>query len=461
MKRSLAIAAFAIVFIGSSIDAPSGAASPSDTTSPSFLLISDIHLYAEGDQSPAITRNSDSGKDLWDSAKNKIRSVLSGRAGFGKPKFIICLGDLPWHAKDSSQMPDVMKNAGNVLADLRVLASTAQVPLLFVPGNNDSEDGDYGPFSDRLFSEDPGGAGRWPVIGGSPLDTTAWSLGCYSAAPLRGSGGLLVLVMNTNVFTPRYGRLTGRDRQTTDADKELKWLGNQLRSAAAQHRRVLIAMHVPPGKDGYLPADPNRETCAGKFKDLWDPSIRVQKWEQTFPDGQTLPNRQTLPGGQTMSAQNAFLDLVSVYQHSIVGIVAGHTHFDGIRMLKDRKKERVSAEEGISSLLISVPGITPGHGNNPGFKLIRYNPLNFQWNDFITFYNDFYPARAVKPWGDLSFSFRKVFHVGTKGSMLDQLRQMPVDSLRINVNSIYTLYNGDGVENGNCIDTTIFVHYQP
>src|SRR5450432_2655339 len=116
IKRVTAIAGFAIMIIGLGSFGPtpgafSSASSPgtpasfpgpaSHTASPSFLVISDIHLHAEYDQSPAITKNSDSGKDLWDSAEIKIRSVLSGEAGFGKPKFIIYLGDLPWHAKDS------------------------------------------------------------------------------------------------------------------------------------------------------------------------------------------------------------------------------------------------------------------------------------------------------------------------------------------------------------------------
>src|ERR1700733_652587 len=127
---------------------------PSDTASPSFLVISDIHLHGEDDQSPAITANSDSGKDLWDSAENKIRSVLSGQAGVARPKFIIYLGDLPWHAKDPSQVRNVMENAGTALSGLRALAEQAHIPLLYVPGNNDSEDGDYGPFSDSLFRED-------------------------------------------------------------------------------------------------------------------------------------------------------------------------------------------------------------------------------------------------------------------------------------------------------------------
>jgi hypothetical protein len=178
------------------------------TANPSFLLISDIHLHGEDDQSPDITKNSDSGKDLWDSAENKIRSVLSGRAGFVKPKFIIYLGDLPWHAKDSNsvQIADAMENAGQVLKDLRQLAERADIPLLYVPGNNDSEDGDYAPFSKNIFRKDPKGAKHWPLINGALLDTTLWDLGCYSTLPLGQQGGPLVLVLNSNIFTARYGR---------------------------------------------------------------------------------------------------------------------------------------------------------------------------------------------------------------------------------------------------------------
>ena len=163
-----------------------------------------------------------------------------------------------------------------------------------------------------LMKTDPAGAKYWPVIGGSPIDTSAWSLGCYSVSPLKKSGSLLVLVLNTNIFTPRYGRMTGKNRQTADANKELKWLDHQLRAAAAQHRKILIAMHVPPGKDGYLPADSNRETCAGKFEDLWDPSIRVQSIHaQTGGRTTNLQNGRTIDNGseQTASVRKMYFSI--------------------------------------------------------------------------------------------------------------------------------------------------------
>jgi sphingomyelin phosphodiesterase acid-like 3 len=416
-----------------------------DTASPSFFLTSDIHLHGEDDQTAAVTKNSDSGKDLWDSAETKIRAVLSGRAGVGKPKFIIYLGDLPWHSKDASQVPDAMKSAGVVLRDLRMLAESAHVVLLYVPGNNDSEDGDYGPFSTKLFSEDPAGPGRWPIFDGaynissSPEprgNTAALSLGCYSAYPLKKTHSFEVLVMNTNVFTARYDSVCGRDRQTADAETELKWLEKELAAAAADHRHVLIAMHVPPGKDGFLKAAPGREICTGKFKDFWDPAVRVEGRAQK--------------DGKTISAQDAFLDLTDGYRSSIVGIVSSHTHLDGLRLLRTR------TGDGVSTLLVSVPGIAPGHGNNPGFKVISYDPVNFQWKGFTTFYSNFFPDRTVKTWGDLSFSFRAAPGV----SMFDQVRHMSADSLRNYVNSVYMLYNGDGYSMGSCVDTTLYVHYQ-
>jgi sphingomyelin phosphodiesterase acid-like 3 len=424
------------------------AVNPSDTASPCFLLLSDIHLHGEEDQDAGVTRNSDSGKDLWDSAETKIRSVLSGRGGVRKPGFIIYLGDLPWHAKDSTDLPGVMHNAGLVLRDLRMLAEKAHVVLLFVPGNNDSEDGDYGAFSEKLFAEDSAGPGAWPLIDGarnvysevpSLGDTTALSMGCYSACPLKTNRRLVVLVLNTNVFTKKYGSMTGKPRQTADAETELKWLQGQLAVAAASHRHVLIAMHVPPGKDGYLKAEPNRETCTGNFKDLWDSSVRVD----VRVEGRVQRDGEMIP------AQDAFLDLMQDYRSSIISIVSSHTHMDGLRLLKTRTGE-------VSTLLISAPGIAPGHGNNPGFKTVSYDPSNFQLNGFTSFYNNFYPDRTVKSWGNRSFRFGK----GSKTSLLEQVQRMPDDSLRKKVNSIYTLYNGDGYSMGNCVDTTLFVHYQ-
>ena len=48
-----------IVSFASSPGPSFGLASSSDTASPSFLVISDIHLRAEDVQSPEITKNSD------------------------------------------------------------------------------------------------------------------------------------------------------------------------------------------------------------------------------------------------------------------------------------------------------------------------------------------------------------------------------------------------------------------
>ena len=45
--------------------------------------------------------------------------------------------------------------------------------------------------------------------------------------------------------------------------------------------------------------------------------------------------------------------------------------------------------DSITSLLLSEPGIAPGHGNNPVIKRIEYDPNNFALKNFITYYMNY------------------------------------------------------------------------
>src|SRR6202012_5566873 len=104
------------------------------------------------------------GIDTWDTAQREINHLLTTQY----PRFIIYLGDLPLHVP-ATAVASAMTNAGVTLKDLRGIARQHHIPLLFVPGNNDSPDSDYGKFSPTLFDYDTAGAKAWPVIGAQKL----------------------------------------------------------------------------------------------------------------------------------------------------------------------------------------------------------------------------------------------------------------------------------------------------
>ncbi len=371
-------------------------------TSPpgSFLLISDIHLSVDKTASYDKDPN-DTNKELWDFTREKINEVLSGRGSLGKtkwkkPSFILFLGDMPLHKGDAAT---TRKNDSIVMHDLREIAEKVHCPLLYVPGNNDSRKGDYFPFDPGIFGMDHPFENEWPMVG---IDTTkgrpdgpriirGMGAGCYSAFPLGIGPGrnLRIIGINSVVFTPAYYMKDSHEQVQSVADAELDCLQKQLRQADSLGQKVLVAMHVPPGFDGF------------KKSDMWDTNLRYHN------------------GNKTML--NEFLDLVKQYHQIIVGMVGSHTHMDGIRKLYD-------ADHQFTSFMLSVPGIDPGHGNNPAFKLVTYDKNSFEWENAITFYDPFYPAKTVQDWGDNAYGLRDQFSCPA-GSSLRQCIGSLSDSL--------------------------------
>ena len=100
----------------------------------SFLVISDIHLNRNEDQASS---GGDTGYDLWDSAKVEINNLLDTN-NTSKPKFLLVLGDLPFHVEDDLSDLDAVRNSfDTVYKNLNAIAKAAGVPLIIVPGNND------------------------------------------------------------------------------------------------------------------------------------------------------------------------------------------------------------------------------------------------------------------------------------------------------------------------------------
>jgi len=168
--------------------------------SASFIAISDIHLDT-------------SNTPTWEAAAKTITQIAQGKNGNSKPSFILYLGDLPVHSdpRSSAQVANAMREAGLALKGLRGIAEQANIPLLYVPGNNDSYTGDYHYFDTTIFKGDTMGAARWPVIPGNKQishqqnpyigDQSLSQLGCYAAFPLGKDVPLEVVGLNTAMFS--------------------------------------------------------------------------------------------------------------------------------------------------------------------------------------------------------------------------------------------------------------------
>ena len=200
----------------------------------------------------------------------------------------------------------------------------------------------------------------------------------------------------------------------------MTWLRTQLENIKDQDKAIII-MHLPPGKDGFKKAEE---------VELWDPTL----------------------GGHDRNVQQQFRDLVATYRDRIVGILAGHSHKDGVRVLyKEGKPTKV---------LFSIPSISPVYFNNPGFKMIAYDPATLQWIDMVTYYTDQLQYKQTEKWTLDSYSLRKILSL--KGGALDdgimELAKKDPAGLTKSISRIYYVRSRHNkVNNMDDIGRTIFV----
>ena len=190
-------------------------------------------------------------------------------------------------------------------------------------------------------------------------------------------------------------------QQQKDTEKQMKWLEDEFARGDTTDK-IIIGMHIPPGIDGYANTH------------FWDSTLIYKN----------------------MPIQNAFLQLMAKHNNRIVGIVSSHTHMDGLR--KMMHKDSTNGELVYTDLIVSIPGITPGHGNNPGVKLFSYDAATFEWNNFTTFYYPFWPTHQMSgAWKDDYFSYNEVFKGDTTKTLSDRVSRLDEDILFEKVMKIY------------------------
>lgn len=341
-----------------------------------FLALTDIHYdsttvgdwYGHKDETDDL---------LLERAVIKAKELIKTT----KPAFVIYLGDMPGHDQTIAHRKLSIKK---VLKSLRAIVADTNIPVLYAHGNNDGIQTNYGSFTDKTdlpegaagltpFSLDEGYEKDWPVLNGKDkiADDTELSLGYYAAYPLgrpkMGQMGLRAIMLNTVIFTKNYNSQDGISQEEA-INKQMAWLEKQLRDAANKKEAILIAMHVPPGKDGYSDAK----------KGTWGDGLRYHN----------------------QSLNNAFLQLMAEYKNNIIGLLSSHTHTDGIRRLYNQKGAFVE-------LCISIPSVTTDHGNNPALKILKFDPVkNYELQDFTTYYAE----ETTKNWStNSSYTFEQTY----------------------------------------------------
>lgn len=338
-----------------------------------FLTISDIHYNHLAQNA---TYGQDTGSVLMKNALTRIKEVIK----LTHPKFMIYLGDLPAHYADSV---DRRIDDRYVLQHLYAIAGN--VPLFYVPGNNDALTGDYHSFSNaegiNVFSLDPHHG--WPGVNARRSCISSFFSACllsapyhlkygfYSAFPLGITRHLQLIILNSVIFSPYYQDDLAKPQKMI-AKKELNWFRQQLQAAKTNKDKVIIIVHIPPGEDSY------------EHRTMWTNLFKVE-------NGKTI--------------QEVFFNLIVRYHTIITVILAAHTHFDSIRILYNKSGKYVGK-------VTFTPGITPQHGNNPGFKTYYYDPETYQIIYSTTYYNN----PEANYWGNNQYQFNdiKISHMNKR-----------------------------------------------
>jgi hypothetical protein len=358
------------------------------------LLVSDIHFdpFADGAAKElektdigswrAILEALDKGKfpDYGDDTNfSLLESSLKeiGKTAGGADCAIVC-GDMICHRFEAKyRLHCSLTGSGSGFAlktieflSLMIKQSLPGVPVYYVVGNNDSDNGDYNirPSGEMLSAL----SSAYETISSDRRAKADFARGGYYELPFPGIDKGELIVLNDVYWHRGYKR--SRRIKEQPGDIEIKWLKQELDAASAKGKKALIAMHIPPGIDSYLAA--KDKACKG-------------------PDGFLLPGYN-----------DEFLALMASHGAVVENIFSGHTHFDDFRVF--------SNEAGPFLTVSIIPSISPVHGNNPAFEMAMLKK-NGEIADKAVYSLAGYGVSGASPAWGLEYMFCGAYGVGDMG----------------------------------------------
>ncbi|MEA2489796.1 MAG: sphingomyelin phosphodiesterase acid-like 3 [Acidobacteriota bacterium] len=321
-----------------------------------FLSVSDIHFDPFAD--PAIvTKLQAADVAEWDAilatstatAFSKYGSDANDplfRSAIGEmqkqipaPAFVLISGDFLAHkfqqtyqqyATDKSQAAYtafVTKTIAYVASRFRTAYPGVRIyPTL---GNNDSDCGDYAIAPNGAFLANFRDV--WSGIVGSRSFDRRFATGGYYHADIPALKNVRLIALNTIFFSTNYKNPCGTPGPDAGL-RELEWLDAELLLARAEHKRVWLLFHIPPGADVY-----DTITYGGACPALTTQSFWKDEYAQKY------------------------LAITAAYRTTILGSFAGHTHEDEFRIAN-------------GDYIHITPSISPIFGNNPAFEIVDVNP---------------------------------------------------------------------------------------
>jgi alkaline phosphatase D len=217
-------------------------------------------------------------------------------------------------------------------------------PIISIFGNNDSFEKDYGKFIFKGMSTynmaNQSGFKNGFLSSGTRCDNIMpYPFPCifsqnhvYGFFSVKIQTNLLLIGLNTVMFSPYH------NAKPHEIKVQMEYLKTHLELARASGISVLIAMHIPVGKNVY--------------------------------DGTTFWKK---------SYQDTFLKLIRTYLNQIKGLLVSHTHMEEFKIIK------VPSGQDIGEFFTA--GLSTSHGNSPSVKVFQLKNHEEDWEiqNYITY----------------------------------------------------------------------------
>jgi hypothetical protein len=215
-------------------------------------------------------------------------------------------------------------------------------------GNNDSDCGDYAVAPNGAFLKNFRDV--WAPIVDSRSFHRRFPTGGYYHADVPALKNVRIIALNTNFFSTNYKNPCGTPGPDAGL-RELEWLDAELLLARAEHKRVWLLFHIPPGADVY-----DTEEYGGTCPDLKTQMFWKDEYLQKY------------------------LKIAAAHRHTIIGSFAGHTHQDELRVVSE-------------DFIHISPSVTPIFGNDPAFEIVDVRP-----DGDIADYTAWHLPNVTLPW---------------------------------------------------------------
>jgi sphingomyelin phosphodiesterase acid-like 3 len=336
--------------------------------------------------------------------------------------FVTVSGDLVSHSFDCkynsffpTHTPDsyrafVEKTIDYVIDEL--YAAFPGVPVYVALGNNDSDCGDYrlnarGEFLSATGKEV---TRNFPAVERENAQASFADGGYYSIALPAPIENARLLVLNDIFMSKNYKSCAGKE-DSTAADAQLKWLGQQLAEARVQKEKVWVMGHIPPGVDLHATVTKMVDVCGGQKPIM-------------FLSSEKLADELTEFGDVTELA------------------IFAHTHMDELHLLKSDKQSTVP-ESDVAIKLVS--SISPINGNHPSFTIAEIDPTTAQLKDYQV-YAASNPSGVGATWPE-EYDFARSYHQAgvtapSLGELLNEFSQDPIAKTQASQNYIRDFFVG-------------------